>query len=48
MRYKRSLNEEFVWSPISEENYWTINIRDVRKVGPEVGGKKKFLGGKDT
>ena len=31
MKYKRSLDEEFVWAPISEENYWTISLIDVRK-----------------
>lgn len=35
MKYKRSLNEEFVWTPISEENYWTISLLDVRKEIPE-------------
>ena len=30
MRYKRSVEEEFVWAPISEENYWTIALYDVR------------------
>ena len=30
MRYKRSVSEEFVWAPISEENYWTITLLDVR------------------
>jgi hypothetical protein len=32
MKYKRTLDEEFVWSPITEENYWTIGIRDIKKV----------------
>lgn len=31
MRYKRSLDEEFLWSPIIEENYWTIRLLDVKK-----------------
>jgi hypothetical protein len=22
--FKRTIEDEFVWSPISEENYWTI------------------------
>jgi hypothetical protein len=40
MKYKRSLNEEFVWAPISEENYWTISLLDVRKENPV--GEPKF------
>ena len=30
MKYKRSVDEEFVWAPVSEENYWTIALYDVR------------------
>jgi hypothetical protein len=32
MKYKRSMDEEFVWAPITEPNYWTINFHDARKV----------------
>lgn len=31
MKYKKNLDEEFAFSPISEENYWTINLRTVYK-----------------
>lgn len=30
MKYKRSVQDEFIWAPISEENYWTIALIDVR------------------
>lgn len=30
MRYKKSVHDEFLWAPISEENYWTIALYDVR------------------
>jgi hypothetical protein len=31
MKYKKNLEDEFVFSPISDENYWTINLRSVYK-----------------
>jgi hypothetical protein len=31
MRYKKNLDEEFKWAPISEKNYWTITLLDIRK-----------------
>lgn len=31
MKYKHDLDEEFAFSPIAEENYWTINLRTVYK-----------------
>jgi len=30
LKYKRSADEEFVWAPIVEENYWTVNLIDVK------------------
>jgi len=30
LRYKRSAREEFVYSPIVTEDYWTVKISDVR------------------
>lgn len=30
LRQKRSTDEEFVWTPISKEEQWTITVRDVR------------------
>lgn len=31
MKYKKSLDEEFVWTPVTEQNYWTINLTNIRK-----------------
>jgi len=31
MRFKKNLNEEFKWAPISEKNYWTITLIDIKK-----------------
>lgn len=31
MRYKKDLNEEFKWAPITEMNYWTIELLDIKK-----------------
>jgi len=31
MKYKKYIDDEFVFSPISDENYWTINLRTVYK-----------------
>lgn len=31
MRYKSSLEEEFLWTPITEENYWTNSLIDIEK-----------------
>lgn len=30
MKFKKSVHDEFLWAPISEENYWTISLLDVR------------------
>jgi len=32
MKYKRDLDEEFIWTPVTEQNYWTIAISDMRKI----------------
>ncbi len=34
MRFKKDLNEEFKWAPISEKNYWTITLIDIKKYKP--------------
>jgi hypothetical protein len=31
MRFKKNLDEEFKWAPISEKNYWTITLLDIKK-----------------
>jgi len=31
MRFKKDLNEEFKWAPISEKKYWTITLIDIQK-----------------
>lgn len=31
VRFKNSLSDEFFWTPIAEESYWTISLLDVRK-----------------
>jgi len=31
MRFKKNLNDEFQWAPITEKNYWTISLLDIRK-----------------
>lgn len=31
MKYKRDYDDEFQWTPVTEQNYWTINLTDVRK-----------------
>lgn len=31
MRFKQNINEEFKWSPITEKNYWTITLIDIKK-----------------
>lgn len=31
MRFKKDLTEEFKWAPISEKNYWTITLVDIKK-----------------
>lgn len=36
MRFKQNVNEEFKWSPISEKNYWTITLMDIKKYKPNV------------
>ena len=30
MRFKRKINEEFLWAPIAEESYWTISLMDIK------------------
>ena len=34
MRFKKDVNEEFKWAPISEKNYWTISLLDIKKYKP--------------
>jgi len=34
MRFKKNMDEEFKWAPISEKNYWTITLMDIRKYKP--------------
>lgn len=36
MKYKKDFDEEFKWAPISEKNYWTITLLDIRKYKPNV------------
>lgn len=31
MKFKNDINEEFKWAPISEKNYWTITLLDIKK-----------------
>lgn len=31
MKYKKYIDDEFAFSPISDDNYWTINLRTVYK-----------------
>lgn len=31
MRFKKNMDQEFKWAPISEKNYWTISLMDIRK-----------------
>lgn len=31
MKFKKDLNEEFKWAPITERNYWTIDLLDIKK-----------------
>lgn len=31
MRFKADPNEEFKWAPITETNYWTIALSDIKK-----------------
>jgi len=40
MKYKNSLNEEFVWAPVTEFEYWTINLINIRKVKTDNNGKE--------
>ena len=32
MKYKQNVLEEFMWSPVVEQNYWTINLINIRKI----------------
>ena len=32
MKYKENIDEEFLWTPITEANYWTINLHNMRKI----------------
>ena len=38
MKYKKDMNEEFKWAPISEKNYWTITLLDIKKYHKEEVG----------
>lgn len=31
MKFKKNIDEEFKWAPISEKNYWTITLLDIKK-----------------
>lgn len=31
MKFKNDINEEFKWAPITEKNYWTITLLDIKK-----------------
>jgi hypothetical protein len=31
MRFKKNIDDEFQWAPISEKNYWTITLLDIKK-----------------
>ena len=31
MKFKKNLDEEFKWAPITEKNYWTISLMDIKK-----------------
>lgn len=31
MKFKNDINEEFKWAPITEKNYWTISLLDIKK-----------------
>jgi len=48
MRYKENMHDEFQWMPITEENYWTIDLINIRKVprdekpGPLASVKEKL------
>ena len=35
MRYKENIHDEFQWVPITEENYWTVDLINIRKVSRE-------------
>ena len=35
MRFKKNIDEEFKWAPISEKNYWTITLLDIKKYKPQ-------------
>ena len=43
MKYKRSVGEEFVWSPVIEKEYWTISLKEVRKEWRNSDKKPSFL-----
>lgn len=32
MKYKKNINDEFQWAPVVENNYWTINLINIRKI----------------
>jgi len=32
MKYKQNIAEEFQWTTVVEENYWTINLLNIRKI----------------
>ena len=36
VKYKKDLNEEFKWAPITERNYWTISLLNIRKYDSDI------------
>ena len=42
MRFKKNLNEEFKWAPISERNYWTFTLLDIKKYEKNVNSVNIF------
>jgi hypothetical protein len=40
MKFKKDVDEEFKWAPISEKNYWTITLLDIKKYS---AGNVRFL-----
>jgi len=42
MRFKKDLNEEFKWAPISEKNYWTILLVDIKKYNNKAKNNKRM------
>ena len=42
MKFKKNINEEFKWAPISERNYWTITLLDIKKYDRNVNKLNNF------